>query len=314
MRPTEIQERSPQQRTPSMLYPLVTSKGATLTFPSPLLNPKSKSTFPRSERWEYIRDRSDRTAPQNGPGSHRYSISTNKGRGPKLLSSSFVESGQNVNDYYYSGNLLCKKVEEFSPRNSKDGFPKIHQTFRGLDKFLRSRIFLKDASGNASPRDQSKSELSRILENGSRLQPRSSSVLSRIRDRTIEPKEVEQKDLDTIDTIELSQFVKHKNHRKGSATPDRQISPLNSFRKPHIPLSILPDVHLNRSFVRTLTPLKQRIDLSPIAKDRKDYYLTAQSQTLEKAKRRIRPKVYVNGQKKNNSFAGGLFIRNPFDL
>ncbi len=255
-----------------------------------------------------------------GPGSYKYNFATNKGKGPKLLQSSFVESGQNVNDYYVSGNLLCRKSETSSPISMSGSLPKINQTFSGLDKFMKSRIFLKDTSSHNSSRLLNRSEISRI---GGESQRQTRGGSPRFDDSTIGVREIlgKETESDSIANVELSNLIKKvgRQIRRGhSETPNRHISPLPSDRKLHIPLKALPEIHLNNSFALTPMPMKNTLDWSPSEKGRRDSYLTGmagQNRTLEMAKRRIRPRANISPKKKhNNSFSNGLYIRTPFDF
>jgi len=313
MRPTEIQERSPHQRTPDFLYPMITTRGASLINASPLLNPKIKSTFPRSQRWEYIRDISERTTPQNGPGRNKFKYTTNPGVGPKLLQTSFVEGGQNPNDYYYAGNLLCRKKTSQSPLHEQRSLPRINETFNGLDRHMRSRIFLRDASGNASTRTLNKSELGRA----NPRHTRSSSLY--IEEAPTDVRELldrvnNLKAKDTISVEELNKRLHIVSRDRSPARSESQSSPVNSNRKfSSSPIKQFSDYHTNYSFV--VPTIQERGELStPAEKERKEYYLTAHHRVLERAKRRIRPRVYVESHKKNNSFSNGLYIRTPVNM
>jgi len=194
--------------------------------------------------------------------------------------------------------------------------PQINETFGGLDRHIRSRIFLRDASGNASTRTLNKSERGRATANNPRHTKSSSLYLEE------SPTSVRDL-LSRISHLKVSETISHEdlNRQFGLGTRERkpsrsesQLSPMTSTRKPSSPLRQFSDYHTNYS--SAVSPIKERgeITTAPVGKERKEYYLTAHHRVLERAKRRIRPRVYVEGHKKNNSFSNGLYIRTPLDI
>ncbi len=183
---------------------------------------------------------------------------------------------------------------------------------------MRSRIFLRDASGNASTRTLNRSEHGRATANNPRHTKSSSLYLEE------SPKSVRDL-LSRISHLKVSETISHDdlNRKFGLATRERrpsrsesqsQLSPMGSTRKPSSPIRQFSDINTNYSFV--VSPIKERGEIStaPVEKERKEYYLTSQHRVLERAKRRIRPRVYVESHKKNNSFSNGLYIRTPLDI
>jgi len=74
-----------------------------------------KSTFPKSQRWEHIRQVACRTSFKIGPGCYNTPLSTNKGRSARIVKdATFVSSNC---DYVYVGESIVRKERSSSRGN-----------------------------------------------------------------------------------------------------------------------------------------------------------------------------------------------------
>jgi hypothetical protein len=127
MRPTYLQFRSPKEQTGEFLNVSMTSDGKALKFAdkTPL-----KSTFPRGERWQHIKDIACRTSHKVGPGCYKFPITTNKGRGPKITRDTMTSSS--AWEYLYVGDALLRKER---PVSRLSGMTPASQAFHNSKSF-----------------------------------------------------------------------------------------------------------------------------------------------------------------------------------
>jgi hypothetical protein len=105
MRPTFLQFRSPKEQTGEFLNPTLTNDGKSL---KPQSIDFSKSTFPKGQRWEHIRELTCRTSYKIGPGCYKSPLSTNKGKATKIMKDTATTTTDGY-DFLYVGNTILKR-------------------------------------------------------------------------------------------------------------------------------------------------------------------------------------------------------------
>lgn len=123
MRPTELNFRSPKEKTPDHRYPVVTFDGRKLAF-----NPNSlKSNFAQSKRFSQYDTEAKRTGYRVGPGTYnnlKESVGRSKSKGTPVYKN--FHGGKDVtnNGYFYYGNQLVFEpslvLRSRSIKNNKD--------------------------------------------------------------------------------------------------------------------------------------------------------------------------------------------------
>jgi len=136
MRPTYLQFRNPKEQTGEFLNISMTVDGKGLKYANktPL-----KSTFPRGERWQHIKEVACRTSTKVGPGCYKFPFTTNKGRSARIEKDTMTAA--KAWEYLYVGDCLIKKERPSSRFSVTPG---------STNAFNNSRGFSPRRSHNAS--------------------------------------------------------------------------------------------------------------------------------------------------------------------
>jgi len=129
---------------------------------------RTGSSFGRSERWQHIREVSCRTDSKVGPGCYNSPISTNKGKGVKIMKDLAVSSLPE-GDFIYVGNTILQRDRPTSRgnitfRSTLDSLNKTGDSPLSplkLDKSLNFPSSITSARGPRTVRPLSVSELRR---------------------------------------------------------------------------------------------------------------------------------------------------------
>jgi hypothetical protein len=112
MRPTDLQFRSPKEKTPDAYFPRVTHDGRKLEFSPPKrrrLEDRLRSSFSYERRFTWYKEALNRTGEGLGPGSykpHKKRSFSRDTRGTPLYRPFVAHIGDGRTHYYSNGHLV----------------------------------------------------------------------------------------------------------------------------------------------------------------------------------------------------------------